>query len=492
MKIQRRRSFAGDVGINMIFTILMIAITVVTVPLYIGQIGLERYGILTLVWTLTGMLSVFDLGMGAATTHFVARARSGLPGPAIGNVIMTTGLVNLTIGSVLGLLFWIAIGPLVFGRVDVGEGLGGEIAGMLDWIALLIPVSLLSAIFRSTLDGQRRFITGNVIGSGGNIATVIGALMTAYWVGPALPNLVLSVLTVRSVVLVAYFLACLSALRSGHLMTGKEFRETLRFGGWDLLFSSVSGVLGSADRFVIGWIAGASATALYAIPMSFTARLRFLPEAVLRTLFPRLSETAGIEEHRRLGQRALTGVIVAMATIIIPAILFVRPFFGIWLGPEFSASSGAIAQILLVTVFLQSCLRVLFVIERAAGRPKLPARVRTVTAVPMIATVTLFVWLMGAPGAALALAVTFACELLWMLKITGLLGSSIGKIIGYLALCGACIAISQIGYGLIAGAVLATTAMVCLAILAVRQSEDLARLLQPIVPSPLWKAMFSR
>lgn len=482
---KRQRSFAGDVSINMIFPPLMIVITLVTVPLYLGQIGLERYGILTLVWSLTGMFAFFDFGMGAATTYQVARARNGLEGPPIGAVILTTGLANTAIGGLLALVFWLGVGPLVFGNVKTDAALSAEIAEAIVWMALLLPVGLVTSILRNAMDGQRQFLSGNVIGTGGNIATVCGTLVVAYWLGPELPNLVMTVLIVRCAVLLAYGLASRASFRGARLMTRQEFGGTLRFGGWQVIFSGISGIMGSADRFIIGWIAGAGATALYAIPMSFTARLRFLPEAVLRTLFPRLSEVKDEAARQELGARALTAMLAGMALIAIPAILFVRPFFALWLGQEFEANAGVIAQILLTGVYVQSCLRVLLVLQRASGRPDLPAKLRLVTALPTLAALVLGVWLDGARGAALVLLLRFLAEVLFVLWLSGLLMRALAPLSGALILCAAAMLTSTTGYGILTGTGLALISAMLLGLLAIWSSEDIARLAKRVMPKIL-------
>lgn len=478
MSGRKQRSFAGDISVNMIFPPLMIAITLITVPFYLAQIGLERYGILTLVWSLTGMFAFFDFGMGAATTYLVARARQGLDGPPVGAVILTTGLANTVIGALLALVFWLGVGPLVFGNIKTDAALASEVAAAIGWIALLLPVGLVTSILRNAMDGQRRFLRGNLIGTGGNIATVAGTLSVAYWLGPELPHLVVTVLIVRSLTLLLYGMAGVAALRGARLMTWTEFRETLRFGGWQMAFSGISGVMGFADRFIIGWIVGAGATALYAIPQSLTARLRFLPQAMLRTLYPRLSEVPTDEDRRELAMRALISQLATMALITIPAILLVRPFFAVWLTQEFETTAGVIAQVLLIAAYIQSCLSVLFVLQRASGRPDLPAKLRSVSAVPFLLSLITGVWLGGALGAALVLLLRFLLEVLLVLYMTGLLVRALAPMAAYFGLCALAVLISAMGYGLLMEFAVSLVSLVGLAGAALWMSEDLSRLAQ--------------
>lgn len=471
------RRFSGDVTINLVFSLIPIAVTLVSVPLYLDQIGLERYGILTLVWVLTGMLAVFDFGMGTATNYFVARARGTAEAPAAGTVVLTTGAINLCLGSLLALGFWTVLGPVVLGNIATSPELAVETRAAMPWIALLLPVGLVTSICLNAMEGQRRFLAANTIRTGGQVATVLGALIISIVVGPELQHLVISTLVMRVAVLALFAMGIVNLLRGGRLMSRQEFRETIKFGGWIALFNSLSAMLSSADRFVIGWIAGAGATALYAIPLSFTSRLRFVPEAVMRALYPKLAEVETEDKRLELGIRAFTGTLAAMSVITIPAILFVGPFFAVWLGPDFVTTAGSIAQVLLVAMFIQSGLRTLFVLQHASGRPDLPTKLRMVSTLPTVGLVAALTWWFGAIGAALALLITFSCEVAWMLHLSGLLVRMARLIVGFLALCLLAIAVSRIGYGLGAGIMLAGSAALGLAALATYLSPDIAQML---------------
>ena len=56
----------------LIGSVLPIGVSLVTVPLYIHAIGLDRYGVLLLVWTMLGDFGFTSLGMGAAVQQGIA------------------------------------------------------------------------------------------------------------------------------------------------------------------------------------------------------------------------------------------------------------------------------------------------------------------------------------------------------------------------------------------------------------------------------------
>ena len=61
-----------NTSFNLLGKILPLLVALITIPILIKQMGLERFGILSLAWMIIGYFGIFDLGVGRATTKFVA------------------------------------------------------------------------------------------------------------------------------------------------------------------------------------------------------------------------------------------------------------------------------------------------------------------------------------------------------------------------------------------------------------------------------------
>src|SRR5438132_3615005 len=70
--LTRGRLLARNVLWNLLGTGAPSIVALIAIPILIRDIGLSRFGVLTIVWTVVGYFSLFDLGLGAALTRMVA------------------------------------------------------------------------------------------------------------------------------------------------------------------------------------------------------------------------------------------------------------------------------------------------------------------------------------------------------------------------------------------------------------------------------------
>src|SRR3982074_967156 len=95
-----------NVVYNIIGASIPTLVAVLTIPVYLREIGEARYGILSLIWLVFGYFGLFDFGLSRATAHRLSMLRSsGMKTRA--SIFYTAVCLNIAIGlSVAGIFFF--------------------------------------------------------------------------------------------------------------------------------------------------------------------------------------------------------------------------------------------------------------------------------------------------------------------------------------------------------------------------------------------------
>src|SRR5438445_11121396 len=90
----------------------------------IRKVGTERFGILSIAWALLGYLGLFDLGLGRATTKFVAECLGRGELEKMAGLAWTSMASQVLFGIAGGLLSAAAVPLLVHRVLNIFPALG--------------------------------------------------------------------------------------------------------------------------------------------------------------------------------------------------------------------------------------------------------------------------------------------------------------------------------------------------------------------------------
>src|SRR6266853_237853 len=94
------RLLARNTVWNLIGSGAPLLVAVFCIPILIRGLGNERFGVLTLTWTLIGYASLFDLGLGRALTQLVARKLGAGEEREVPTLVWTSLVLMLLLGMV--------------------------------------------------------------------------------------------------------------------------------------------------------------------------------------------------------------------------------------------------------------------------------------------------------------------------------------------------------------------------------------------------------
>jgi O-antigen/teichoic acid export membrane protein len=378
------------------------AVTIFTVPLYLHLIGVERYGVLAIVWALLGYFGVFDLGLGRATARKIATLRHGDPGER-SETFWTALILNVVFGVVGGILI-LPIAKIAFtSHFQIAEPLRREILSAVPWFAAVVPVSTISGVLTGALQGRERFLALNASSMLGTVLYQLFPLCVAWIYGPDLASLVPAVLFGQVATLLVLFTQCYLYVPLN--MTPSVKRDLVvplfRYGGWVTVTSFVAPLLTTLDRFLIGSIVGAKGVTYYTVPYNLASRVNVLPGSLSDTLFPRFSATSDEERHH-LMDKAVRSLSVILTPLIIAGILIMEPFLKWWVGADVTRDAAFVGEIIALGVWFNGLAYIPFARLQAQGRPDLVAKCHLAEIIPYLAFLFLALRAWGVIGAAVA------------------------------------------------------------------------------------------
>ena len=411
-------------------TVVQTVIALVTVPLYLTQLGQERYG----VWVIAGLVIAYfgllDRALGTAVQKEVAGAAHEDRDRSV--IVWTAVVSNFVVGVVVAMTV-VLVGEVIFMRfVDLSASLQSEALEALPILAASVPLVSVMSICQGTLMARGRVATVSLLETVRLLGLQLIPLAFIYVYGPDLRWLALGALVALAIALSLYLVSML-VLAIGPVRFARPSlaiaRRLYHYGKWVTVTSILTPVLDFSDRLIVGAVRGASTVTAYSIPYNLTARMTIIPLNVVRVAFPRFSGVSA-QESRRM---AVTAV-AAVAAVTTPAAVFGSivsgPFFNWWLGGEgdIARESAPVAAILFAGFWVNGMGYVPSALLQAQGRPDVPARFHTIEAVPFLLVLAVGVALGGAIGGAIAWSCRALVDAL-LLMIVSSLGWRRGEIL---------------------------------------------------------------
>ena len=353
-------------------------VAIVTVPYVIRHLGPDRYGLYSLAWIVVGYFALFNLGIGPATTKFVAELLGKGEIAKLPELVWTAAASQTGLGLLGGVLL-AALSPfLVHHVLKIPLELHKQAYVIFLIMAALLPIDFASGSMQGVLGASQRFDLLNLVGIPASILSYLLPVV-ALAMGFGLPSIVLVLALARLATLGMVTILCFRlypALWRAHF-DFRLVRALLGFGGWVTVSGVVGPILVYLDRFLIGAIISVAAVGFYTPPYILATKLSIIPGSLMTTLFPAFSTSAGngdIDWIRKTLIRSLKFIILILGPVALLFAFFARPLLILWLGVKFANEGAIVAQIMALAVFFNSLAQVPYNLLYALGRPDLPAK----------------------------------------------------------------------------------------------------------------------
>lgn len=399
-------SFLRNVGWNLFGQIAPLVAALISIPILVKHLGVDRFGLLTIAWMLIGYFSLFDLGIGRALTQLlaqrIAQGRHRSVGPLLWTGTAAMAILGLVAMMVLGIsAHWIA-----YSALKIPSELRTETYWALLSLTPALPAVMLAAAFRGALEAKHAFKLVNLV------RIPLGVLM---FVAPlcllpfsnSLVGVFASLLAVRLLTCVAFWL-CLRGEMPDALSYRFDRRllpQLFRFGGWMTVTNIVSPLMVQMDRFVIGAMLSTAAVAYYSTPFEMVSKVLIIPGAIAGVCFPAFAKYFGERNFIAAGNLlkqsiVITAVVLGLVTVI--ALALAKIVLNIWVGEAFALHSTSVMKMLIVGMLINGVGHIPFSFIQGIGKPKITAQFHLMELVIYAPLVIFLIEVHGIIGAAVA------------------------------------------------------------------------------------------
>ncbi len=366
------RGAMSNAGWNAFSTLWSIVTSFAIAPVLIHNMGTDNYGILLLVWSVTGILGLVGFGFGEATLRYVAHYFGERDIAGVNRIMGATLTFYLVICIVVCIGLFLAA-PLVVGLFNISAGDTDLVGWLLRISALIFSVNAVALAYGSIPMALHRYdisskigVIQNVVRSGGYILLAVckfGILHLVLW------DLVMQVGTVfvqaRVVRRISPGVKLLPSLSFGGL------KEIVGFSVFSFLTYAFHKVQREAGKMILAAQLGPTPVAYLGTPDNVSHRLHMVVASGSETLMPRFSANRDLKTAQSLFWNGTWASLVISLVLLLPLVVLMPDFLRLWISPEFARESAFLGQLVALSYITQGAYAPAATYFRGTGRPGL-------------------------------------------------------------------------------------------------------------------------
>lgn len=350
----------------------------ITIPYLLRKIGVEAFGLLSLVWALIGYFSLFDFGLGRALTQQISTARAMGKQYQLPSLIKTGLSFTVLAGFFGGVVLAMLSDQLAMQWLKVSEPLQASTVNALLIAAIGIPLTTVTTGLRGVLEAYEDFKIVNILRMALGAANFGLPALSVMFLGDSLAWMVASLVAARFIALIAHVWLVNKKLPTGWMYSRfdkKNLRHLLSFGAWMTLSNIISPLMVTADRFLISSMLGASIVAYYTVPFEVLIRVLVIPGALTSAFFPKIASLISTDLilAKNTYNKSAFFIFCTLLPIVSILIFSSHLWLSMWINSAFADRAWSIAAILAVGIFFNGMAQIPHAVIEAAGKAKTTA-----------------------------------------------------------------------------------------------------------------------
>ncbi len=384
-----------NTGLNVLGVLIPALVAFPVLGIMARRLGIESFGLYTIVLGLVGYASIFDLGLARSVIRAVALNDEEL---VIEKIVGTALIFVTVVGVVISLLIYINsnyLSNLLASNID-----SAELSLSIKIVALCIPLFLCTQVWLAALEGKAFFIDINLHRAISGMSLVLLPYLLIC-IKPTLGYAVLGLAIARLLSAVyAYCLMRKKSLASKIIWDKNTLIDLFKFGGWLTVSNIVSPLMTYMDRFFLAGYGMASKVAFYTAPSELVTRLLIFPIAITRVLFLKLCrDEESIKNELKLSYLLF---LLFMCAVVAPMYFYAEKIMLLWMGPAYVGEASDVLKVLLIGFIFNAFAQLPFTQIQALGASKITAIIHLIEVLPYLGLLWFLVGKFGVLGAAFA------------------------------------------------------------------------------------------
>lgn len=375
--------FLKNIFWNLSGYIVPIFAAVFSIPIIISNIGIERFGVLTLIFSMIGFMNIFDFGLTRSITNSVIKYKEEDNHNSVLSVINTGCIIIFSVALIISILIQLFSDQIVSSIFSVSKVIFDETKTSLSIIAISLPFVIIQGASVSVLEAFGHFKYISLTKTPFSILMyALPAVMS--FISPTLVYVSISLCVLRIFMALSFWLLqrrIVSSYVNGFLVAENakiSFRtagELLKYGGWVSVSNIIAPIMLYIDRFFVASIVGAGLVAYYTTPFEMISKMSILAVSVSGVLFPLLAKhlKTDVVIANSYYIKAMLGIGGSLLIPVTIGSIFSQEILSIWIDAAFAKQAWVVFCLFLVGFLIHGLIQPAYIWIQAAGKPYITA-----------------------------------------------------------------------------------------------------------------------
>jgi len=403
---------------NSIGRVWTIFVGLLLTPYIISKLGIQRFGVWSLILAMTNCLGLLDLGMRYSFVKYVSEYYTKKDYRAINNVI-NMGLFFYLVLTIAAIILVSILGDFVLQSLQIPLRIQREARFVLQMTTATFFLSNMFGVFRAVIAGLQRMDITNMISIAASIANIISTVVFLE-LGCGLKGLAFSsaiVLMLTAPLLTIYSLRCLPQLRWDlRFLKMKTLQKLVKYGIKVQVSRLAELATLQIDKIALGYFGTPSLVAFYEVGSRAVHAGKSL--ILMGAIVPAAAE---LEAKKDLGslQQLYLRASKYLVLVAAPLMLFIASsaslLIQLWLGTGYE-KSVLVVQTLAIGHFIHLLTGVGTTIAKGIGKPEYEMRYALLLLLMNAVLAVILIAKLGFSGALIATPLSLIASSLYFMR----------------------------------------------------------------------------